>query len=885
VRYSRFAYGLYRYGSDTYAPLAGVTHDVTFDDLGLMLRGGYTRSDITSAVPRVSIGTDQKKHTDFSERDTWGQESWHHGRGELEIKDPVAFLDSVNLVTWIPNQLTLLPDYTAVPLSGGGTDLAGYPTDSITFQGNLYFLIYGNLPTNNKLVLYNNTNSNWDTVSAGLDTTSGEPWDLHVFDANMYITQGETVNMRRFNGTTFTNHGYPARYLATYDSKLWRADNINELWYSTNPELDASATWTGPLEVGDAAYPINGMIAGYDGALWVGKDDGIYSVRLNNAGTGYTVTVAIDLSQQRSTRNGKAMDTFGGNLYFSVGTSIVRFDGNTIQFMGPDRGAHETELFYQTQTRFGGTPLEPIEQLPATYQAGVTGGISKLAHDNNFLYAAVDNEGLSSSYVMIWGGTGWHKIRETPEGAQIRSVFFTGALATSGELEYPILWWSESTGNVMYHQKWPRFSQNPLDDEGLHYTSTGNVETGWFDAGLRDVDKSVFDFVLRARNLLPGGNEVLIEFQVDDFPIWYTLGTASVSPESVLHFPDDSLLGEPAITTRRIRFRLTLNRGSTVTTTPIVQSWGHRFVVRPDARYGWQMTVNCSNNFTNYFNEDETGKAQQIRHYLYSKRDKKLPLSFKDGTELPGYTNLLTNPSFEIDSNADGLADGLTVVGSGITTDLNAQYKAFGVLSQRVTFGSGSGDKGLRLATITGVPAGDVLFASAYVYIISGDNVTLEITYLVGGVEVRLDVSIDDIMLNYWEFRESSFSEDNAARFKRGYVYATTPTDGTADEFTTYSLYLRRKSSFGSNATMFCVDACELIHTTYLEMQQPNYDYIDGDQLRCRWEGTPHQSASTRQKSYFVYITGLSESFRYDENKVNFVERSSDITLSIREME
>ena len=100
-------FGEFKYGDETFSPSiglrdqAGVTHNVVMDGIGLMTQGVATRSDITSAIPRLSIGAEQRQHTDFSERDTFGQKSFHHGFGELEFSDRAKFYASEGVNTFV----------------------------------------------------------------------------------------------------------------------------------------------------------------------------------------------------------------------------------------------------------------------------------------------------------------------------------------------------------------------------------------------------------------------------------------------------------------------------------------------------------------------------------------------------------------------------------------------------------------------------------------------------------------------------------------------------------------------------------------------------------------------------------------------------------------
>jgi len=836
------------------------------DGVGLMLASIMTKSDITSAVPRVSIGTDERKHTDFSERDTWGQQSYHHGYGANIIEDPYTFQDSENVVTWIQDQLILAPIHEACEkTTGGSTDLKGYPVDQLPFEGNLFVLVYGTVPADNALYLYNNTTDSLDAVTAGLDTTTGEPSDLHAFDGSLFVAQGETVDAQRFDGSSWTSNEVPAKFYESFDGYLWRADNLHELYYSADPTEDVNATWQGPIEIGDRSYPIRGMVAGFDGALWVGKDDGIYVVRKITE-VNYSAVRIIDLTASIHETNGQAMIEYGGNLYFSVGVTLARYDGSSIQYVGPDRGAHDTKRFDAfTDTRFNN--LSPTANT-GTYQAGVTGVIRKLAHDNNFLYAAVDNEGDASSRVMLWTGTGWHTVFKTTGSTRVRFVDFTRPLASTGTLSYPQLWWDDSSGSVYNHQKQSKFSHNPLDEATIKYSDSGHIITAWWDAGLLDLDKSIFDFVLNATALAIGGNSVTIEFQVDDYDTWYTLGTISRTPESTLYFPDNSQL-DPSIFVRKIRYRITLTRDDgSDTTTPIVKSWGHRFVVRPQSRYGWNFTVKAYENFDDLRRRTHTDQSNQIRRFLYGLRDKRTPIQLFDGTELLSLTNEVTNPSVELDSNADGRADGITAVGSGVTCSMTAQYKSGGVLGQKVALSANGGTKGIQIGTNYAVTAGQKVFAAADIYLVGG------------GAFVRLEVldGNDNVVANV-QYRPSTITGETVVRFQRQYVFFDAPSTGN------YKFRIVRTDGDGTSATTFYVDQLEFICDEADFFTEFNGDYIDGDQIRCRWNGTPHASTSTRQAGYFVYITTFTETLRYIEDKKFKTVIESEFALSAREMQ
>ncbi len=1058
------------------APTSAGRSHLLLGTLKLMTLGIPTRSDITSAIPRVGVGTDQRRHTDFSERDTFGQNTWHHGRGQDEhFDDPEAFSDADELVTWIPGQVTLpiqtvsvdgetsatiaaeievspdanpevttfdgyhsnasfaawatnrdaatssfvsdsgttmtaglhardfgdvqdaqiprtimLFDLSAIPagativsadlvldcvnvfrdadlngatetlelvagaatapltgvnfndyndfgttsfdsmasgeITAGATSTfalnasglthittaiggvvklgirsesdradteptiatgeewklqaffatadtnpaiydpprliinytvasastvsplpaGGVMTDQERFEGNLYALIFGTAAADNRLYVWDNTATQFDLVSTtGIDTTSGEPNDLHVFGGNMYVAQGETVDARRFTGSAWSDNAFPARFYETFDSKLWRSDNLNELWYSTDPENDASATWTGPGLVGTTDYPIRGMFAGFDGAMWVGKDDGLYSVRWDFNSSDYFITKVIDLSHTVSDNNGQAIVEFGGNLYFSVGHHIYRYDGNTIQILGPERG---------------------LSDLQGVFEGGLTGHVHKLTASSNYLIAAVGSHiAGDNSFVALWSGTGWHIIARST--GHIGSVFHQSALTTTNLLEHPTIWWSDTQGDAIKVQKWPRFNDDPLNDSQVVFDGAGTrtFTTSWYDAKLPDIDKSFLDFIIEFReSTVGGGGEVYVFYQLDDENgDWDLLGNATITPTSRLKFPDN---GQRFIAAfgKRIRYRIQLVQGTSGT--PVLRSWAHRFVVRPDSRYGWNFTVKAYDNHYDLDREPIPLDSEDIRRRLYALRDTRTPILYQDGSykyDHPdaGTINQFVNPLLRLASTTDaGFAANLFPVDGAESASQVTQYKMFDVFAQEVGVSATDALEGCRTGSFT-TSADTHVRASAFVFNQAGNSVFVQLYNVTDGIVV---------------------SEVE--------VVATTPSFyryvvfGLIESGDSYQLRVVRKvGETTPTATTFFVDGIQVLEdATTTDYDIP--ELIHGESPRSFWLGDPHNSKSQGVDGYYVYITAISEAMRYIEDLADSDVWNTDITISVREM-
>ena len=942
-------FGEFLYGSEAYVTsvpgdTAAITHNVVLDGVGLMTAGVPTRSDVTSAIPRISIGAEQRQHTDFSERDTFGHNTWHHGFGELEFSDRAKFFSSEGVHTLVPHQLTLAPQGNIHAFSDNAdgsssvTDVDGVVRAHAEFVTNTYLLIEGDSAAKNALYYWGTTPSKWIKQSAAttaMDTSSGSaaPKDLQVFgngaNQNLYIAQGEAVNMVRLNSnlSTAADNGVPAKFLASFAGKLWRADNLNEIYYSDDPHSDGSATWTAPTgmndgTVGDSTFVIRGMCV-HDSALWIGKDDGIY--RIYNSSTAaaeiWTVEKVIDLNHLISEFNGQAMMSFGGNLYFTVDRTLGKYDGATVQYIGPDRGANATENAMQLKSVYDTALPSDINTEPSSFNSGAVGTIRSMTNDGTNIYVAVDSGGDATggsgleSRVMIWNGTGWHQLYSTNqflstihEAGDYRTQFvtFIPRKGNSGWPNYPrIVIGNEAVTNAtedgvekedrIIQMYFPRWGHNLLDDlttagtYNLRFESTGYLVTSWFDGGLPDVEKTFFDLIVEAQNIGVGtaNNSIKVEYQVDNINLWHEMHQVSTvgadnndlivsSPTQKLTFPDNGAL-DKSIYAKKIRLKFTLNQATTGTLyeyqTPILKSWGYHFVVRPESRYGWNMTIKCYDNLIDLQRRKVDKSAQELRQYLYTLRDQKVPIVFHDGTQLPQIKNKVLNPSMEYLTGIEGTApNGYTA--SSCTLATTTKYRAHGSRSMSVVPATATADSTVTIGTYT-VGAGENIFAAASTWVPHGaDTIYLQI--------LRADASV----LVEKEIKSVSTSGDygdiyliNKTRWTRTTLFYENAPAGEV-----YTFRIIRKAADATNTNTFYVDTTEFSNNGPNNLKVVNYDYVDGDQLRCRWLGTPHNSESVRQSGYQVYITGITEAYRYPEVKQGATSFDSEVTISVREV-
>ena len=216
---------------------------------------------------------------------------------------------------------------------------------------------------------------------------------------------------------------------------------------------------------------------------------------------------------------------------------------------------------------------------------------------------------------------------------------------------------------------------------------------------------------------------------------------------------------------------------------------------------------------------------------------------------------------------------GYTASGSAITS--TTQYRAHGSRALVITPSASTGDASVTIGTYD-LKLSDNVFIAANMYVPDGaDSVYLQV----------IKTSDSSILLEK-EFTAVSptgaFGDiylANKTRWVRGYAFHETVTDAS-----NYTFKIIRKSADAHTTSPFYVDTVEFAHNGPNNLKIPNYDYVDGDQLRCRWLGSPHNSESVRQSGYQVYITGMTESFRYPEVKQSNTRFDSEITLALREV-
>ena len=368
----------------------------------------------------------------------------------------------------------------------------------------------------------------WATLP---DTTSAfiiysTPWFTKITDALnactnqpivvnniVYFPQNETVTkMMIYNdslkGYTFfndTNQAFALIAVTTQNGvQIWRARNTSGTGaktisyasaqaYSTSP---AALTFSTAKNVGDSTHKITNILE-KDGLIYVFKEDGVYYV--NPTSTLIPITkLQNGMEKTPSPANGRAVIAHQQFIYQSWLHSMIRIYGSSHDDVGQDWSGY-------------GLP------------DGREGEFSSLESYTSLLIAGVDATTGTSS-VLAFDGIGWHELlRAYDDNMRIRMVKVQPVDGGRNRL------WTDIGGDLVF-QKMPSKKGSPRLDSGIRYMHEMVIESSAIDMGTASaLAKFIKELTVYSKNL-GEGNEIFVDYQVDD-----DIHTSNWTHATVLH--------------------------------------------------------------------------------------------------------------------------------------------------------------------------------------------------------------------------------------------------------------------------------------------------------------------------------------------------------------
>lgn len=374
--------------------------------------------------------------------------------------------------------------------------------------------------------------------------------DSHPY---LYCALGDDMDMIKFDGNIgaeqwFTVTGLQAHALAVHEDKLWLADSSHQIDYSITGAT-TSGTWKA---VGAATTPIRKMVS-WNGALMIGKDDGLYKAYFE--GGTLIVQQLIDLTALRDVNNFRFMIDHHGDLVFPIGLGIARYTIGGVF------------------TSFAAESGEGIAVSERGYYRAAVSTVGAL-----FCVVEGPLSGYSSLLAYVEGG--WHPIATAARlGDPLRAL----AVDPGFYGDLPRLWYSD--GLQIAYVEMPMITQRRWTYRAPGWAAEGVWESSWFDGNLRTVAKDWMHVELDVEHAAVGGPQVVVEYRMMEGDAWSPLGMVAQNGITTLDFPSNTY-------SNKLQLRLILQRGvyDGVQDTPRVNAIVIKYLERPDVIHTYLRT-------------------------------------------------------------------------------------------------------------------------------------------------------------------------------------------------------------------------------------------------------------------------------------------------------
>ena len=521
--------------------------EVILEDQRVTLQGPLLEQPIT---PFGAIfGTGEQKRSDLSLARHHPFENFAGGLGverSVEQGQVDRFNDQVGVNTLKGSEFMLETEkQTAVVLAAGVT-----PTGIAMEFGGAY-LVAGD---DGKVYRYAS-----DAFTA-VDTPDNPPTDMTIFEqggVEYAVVAYSSGFMYSSNGTSWTDKASdPATFLTTFDNKLIIYDD-----YSTSGNRIRSITDITSPAYTNVVINTQGTARGMtifrdqDGqpSIWYATSLGLFQIDYANSRSHFV----YDYSSTPYDNNGKHMIEYNGQLFFPMGQELLSISpqGSVIS-TGPDRDDGVTNPDHGNR-------------------------ITNIITMQNFLVICNTN-GLDKSAIMINPGAGWHVQASGNGGGDF-------LLHETSSGTKPRLWFANGSAAVKY-QEFNDQSERKLPFTGQTFESSGTLTTPWVTLGFPEFPKTIFSIVISGR-YFSDEEYMKVEYQTDYIDEsdqdWKML--SRTTGDSTRH--EMLFGGGSGLVATAIRLRITVNRGTTKTNSPVGDAIILKYLPQPEDRLSWILTI------------------------------------------------------------------------------------------------------------------------------------------------------------------------------------------------------------------------------------------------------------------------------------------------------
>jgi hypothetical protein len=435
-----------------------------------------------------------------------------------------------------------------------------------------------------------------DNFGTAVDTLAFDPVHRGVaFNGRLFIpcgSHGYEILDGTLSGTIATPQ---ALDFIDWDNRLWALGDDGALMSSDTGD---TGTWTTEAQLNTSLNPRRMEIwidRAENETLVIVTDRRVFTFDPVNS-----IFIPTRLSFPPHPSNGLGLAVWhpGEDLYVSAGTQAYRY-GAGFSLIEPNSGPSRDEGL-PDELRGRIVDFIPEHQALIALLEGVsTRSVAEVAAEFDEGSNSDDPLNFSSteavSALLAYNGFGWHPYwRSASAGGSPTWSYVSGA---SGAYR---LWWGYDTS--LFTIALPVNSANPLQEwrtgEGM-FEATGSMDLGWYDAGMPEFDKLASHLEVKMTNATET-EAMLIEYRLDhdatdDDTVWTTLGEVTATgpnilPMGVQTMTDGSSFGN-GIVFHRLRFRLTMRRGSDPTQTPVMEFMTLKFIKLPISGAAYSLSI------------------------------------------------------------------------------------------------------------------------------------------------------------------------------------------------------------------------------------------------------------------------------------------------------
>ena len=523
--------------------------EVILEDQRVTLQGPLLEQPIT---PFGAIfGTGEQKRSDLSLARHHPFENFGGGLGverSVEQGHVDRFNDQAGVNTLKGSEFMLETEKQAAVVLAAGITPTG-----IAMEFKEAFLVVG---SDNKIYRYASG------AFTAVDTPPQAPTDMIIFEqlgveyaVVAYSNGTDSAMMYSTDGITFTDIAHRGTFLAIFDNKLIVYDDTTGNNYIRSTASITSPAWTNVVVNTQGAARGMTIFRDQDGqpSIWYATSLGLFQIDYANSRSHFV----YDYSSTPYDNNGKHLIEYNGQLFFPMGQELLSISpqGSVIS-TGPDRDDGVTNSDHGNR-------------------------ITNIITMQNFLVICNTN-GTDKSAIMINPGAGWHVQASGNDGGDF-------LLHETSSGTKPRLWFANGSAAVKY-QEFNDQSERKLPFTGQTFESSGTLTTPWVTLGFPEFPKTIFSIVISGRDF-SDEEYMKVEYQTDYIDEsdqdWKMLSrTTGGGTRHEMLFG-----GGTGLIATAIRLRITANRGTTKTNSPVGDAIILKYLPQPEDRLSWILTI------------------------------------------------------------------------------------------------------------------------------------------------------------------------------------------------------------------------------------------------------------------------------------------------------